>query len=1530
MKKLKRRGYEQSLPLDLSRTPTTNELMAAGQLGGQLYPTADIEIKDGSKVKDIKEKEKIKRDKEINLSFGRAIQEWNRHEYKKAVKMFRQYAKDYPGSPWADEALLHVGCDARYNGRYTEAEEMFKTIMNNNKNKEHYGARMLRNKARSRLAVLRVLQSNFKEATSLFSELKKDSPDWRHRTYASHWIQRISRYKGNELALLNCGTEALAQVLKMDGRDAESREVMEILPSSLKGHSLKELLSIAGKYGYSVAGLKLSANDLQSIPLPAIVQINGKNEGNRGHYWVLEKIENDELTLFDSQSGRRFHQTAEELSREWNGDILVFSSDTDLPGVKLTKNEMEKTYGACCGVQRPEEGLGYPRNNIGLSSGGKRACSESKGSPTWSVNMVNMNVYMTDTPLWYDPQIGPSVNIKLSYNSLAAYTYHEPIGKKWMFNYGSYLVVDAGNNVEIYMPDGRRDVYVPDGQGGYTKPSGIFNTLTKIANDHYELEFPDGTVYVYDKPKPNSDQSFLVEIRDAYGQKLTLEYDNQIKLNTIYDALNRATTLTYNTDDLIERIDDPFGRYAIFEYYPDNSLKRIQDMGGYWTEFSYDTDIYLSNLQNAKGTWNFYFEPADGVDNDDDIYPSPGSTMWENYRITVTNPLGEKEEYYYFGFKGFNSWYVSQRDYVTFTDKYNNNYTIAPKISYRYFSIFFDMSITYPESSSGIYLYDSSTDRPTQIRDAHNHYQYYTYNSMGRTLTYEDARGNITTYVYYPNNIDIQEIKDDNITLKTFTYHTHNGNDTHDIETVTEAPGSLNITTQYSYNSYGQITSIVQAQGSSIQMTTDYIYNPATHELTEIQKDGNTVISFTYDNIGRVKTVTDPTGFELTYWEYDNLDQPTKITYPDTIFDGGNNPISKFTNINYSSCCPGIIDSKTDRAGLTTNYIYDELNRLIEEQKPGESVKYEYDANGNRTKLIDADNKATVLEYNLDNKLSKKIFADGKFLKYEYDKAGLLTKFTKSRNIEKIYSYDENHNLTSVDYSDNTPDVTFTYDDYNQLDTMTDGIGVYDYGYDDLGRLASIDGPWTDDTVNFQYNELGQLKTLTPTNGQSITYYYDYDPENPGDVGLGRLKDIEVGSGSGNKYTYGYTGVNRLIQSLTRPNGSYTEYKYNAPLKGLTEITNKDSSQAIISRYALTYNNLDVIDTETITTGTAYPSQQQDLKTYDHNNVNQLLNTTGPNLTFTYDNDGNMTQGYTPAPDNYAVAMVYDAENRLTSAEYTDSGSVVHRTEYFYSGNNFLAEIKKYEDGSLVKTIRIVRAGFLPVQERDENNSVTREYTWGLNMGGGIGGLLNLKQGGNDYSYLYDNKGNVMAVLNSTQSIVASYRYDEFGNLMAKTGTLDQPFMFSTKRYDESTGTSYYGYRFYSPCTGRWITRDPLGEAGGINLYGFNNNSPMNWVDPDGQKFIVGAGICVGLLALDLGTTLYDLDKLADERDNLNRQTKDRLAKCKSFEESVEIKLDAVQQMTIISQQIAKRRTWGIALGAAISFVACPILVIFL
>jgi RHS repeat-associated protein len=186
----------------------------------------------------------------------------------------------------------------------------------------------------------------------------------------------------------------------------------------------------------------------------------------------------------------------------------------------------------------------------------------------------------------------------------------------------------------------------------------------------------------------------------------------------------------------------------------------------------------------------------------------------------------------------------------------------------------------------------------------------------------------------------------------------------------------------------------------------------------------------------------------------------------------------------------------------------------------------------------------------------------------------------------------------------------------------------------------------------------------------------------------------------------------------------------------------------------------------------------------------------------------------------------------------------VYKTEYTYRWDGMLAVEKKYENAVLVNTTRFVMDGMLPIQERDASNTVTREYTWGLNLGGGIGGLLRVKQDSSEYSYLYDGKGNVSALIDSAQQVVAKYRYDVYGNLQAEVGTVSQPYLFSTKRYDYQLGTYYYGYRFYSPLTGRWLSRDPLGEAGGLNLYGFVGNDPVNWFDPLGRDVLfLGFGL---------------------------------------------------------------------------------------
>ena len=154
------------------------------------------------------------------------------------------------------------------------------------------------------------------------------------------------------------------------------------------------------------------------------------------------------------------------------------------------------------------------------------------------------------------------------------------------------------------------------------------------------------------------------------------------------------------------------------------------------------------------------------------------------------------------------------------------------------------------------------------------------------------------------------------------------------------------------------------------------------------------------------------------------------------------------------------------------------------------------------------------------------------------------------------------------------------------------------------------------------------------------------------------------------------------------------------------------------------------------------------------------------------------------------------------------------------------------------------------IQERDGSNNPLVSYSRGndlsgsLEGAGGIGGLLARSSGysaGNwtthDY-YFADGNGNITFMTDASQLMAASYRYDPFGNTLSSSGTLASAnvYRFSSKEIHVNTGMYYYLYRFYDPNLQRWLNRDPLGERGNINLYGFANNRPTGRIDPYGLQ----------------------------------------------------------------------------------------------
>lgn len=120
-----------------------------------------------------------------------------------------------------------------------------------------------------------------------------------------------------------------------------------------------------------------------------------------------------------------------------------------------------------------------------------------------------------------------------------------------------------------------------------------------------------------------------------------------------------------------------------------------------------------------------------------------------------------------------------------------------------------------------------------------------------------------------------------------------------------------------------------------------------------------------------------------------------------------------------------------------------------------------------------------------------------------------------------------------------------------------------------------------------------------------------------------------------------------------------------------------------------------------------------------------------------------------------------------------------------------------------------------------------------LQGAGGVGGLVVATEhdGSTSESYFptFDGNGNVSEYLDDEGAVVAHFEYDPFGNTVKNTDTNNKfAYRFSTKPLDLTTGLYYYGYRWYDPTTGRWPSRDLIGESGGINLYAFVGNDGVN------------------------------------------------------------------------------------------------------
>ena len=262
------------------------------------------------------------------------------------------------------------------------------------------------------------------------------------------------------------------------------------------------------------------------------------------------------------------------------------------------------------------------------------------------------------------------------------------------------------------------------------------------------------------------------------------------------------------------------------------------------------------------------------------------------------------------------------------------------------------------------------------------------------------------------------------------------------------------------------------------------------------------------------------------------------------------------------------------------------------------------------------------------------------------------------------------------------------------------------------------------------------------------------------------------------------------------------------------------------------------------------PQAQQ---AYQYNEGNQLLAKSAehgkaPNagIFYTFDNNGNLIgkeerngSGRAQTVTSYS----YDYENRLTGVEI-EQGQ--HRTIVTFSYDPFGRRLSKVVEREAngngqnghgcddrrpaPRVTRYLYDNEDIVLEYDDRGEILARYLHGP----GIDEPLAMKRKNALYYYHADGLGSITALNDQNGYVVRKYDYDSFGNMKPEQRQTGQPYTYTAREWDDETGLYYYRARYYDPAIGRFITRDPIGFKGGMNLYSYVQNNPVNFKDAKG------------------------------------------------------------------------------------------------
>ena len=960
-------------------------------------------------------------------------------------------------------------------------------------------------------------------------------------------------------------------------------------------------------------------------------------------------------------------------------------------------------------------------------------------------------------------------------------------------------------------------------------------TITRTANSIVISDSAEGAAkrsYVLTL----DEEGKVIQATDPMGGMLTYSYDDEGSIAEVIDQagvvigkyVHSGGLLYKSMDKSIDCPDDFFvytydsGAYVNVDYNTETNTITTEDSKGNTTTIIYDDAFYILSDTDEEGNATEY-------------------TYDEYHRILTETTGGTTTTYTYDEESNVTSIVTDNGETEEITTySYDDNGRLLSEVS---------------SESATYYIYEENVEEEEIVHVATLKEEYL--ENPPESFNAENAEQfDIVTHTYVDDFLKKTEANGQTITYEYDAY----GNQIVAESTTTEGDEQKVERTEYTYDKNGNLTQSKVYEVNGTQQTlkeyTSYTYDAAGRTLLA-DEDGKCTRTI-YDNLGRVIQEIGSEDYETTK---DGLQEETpNNTYADAL--AGHTYVY--------NAITGLLTSETDRLGKTTSYVYNDKGNKIEEIFDIYHFYYTDHGEIEKAKI----NGVVAVEYDYDDKhknydrLCSETYANGDQIRYTYNNNGdVLAQYENDEEEASVtYTYNTDGELTEK--TDHNTGLKYTYGDNNQVQVYRDSDNTLLYSYveqetSDEEEEDTEEEDTEDVPIVSTENHFGNAYTKE-TSEQSVTYTLtDYNTSFESTMDGEEEKvvsdSIKYGTTEVLSATYAYdekdriTGKNYGEESLdfvntydeedritnhgyadTQWNYSYDKHSQLTRVNsnfdnGYTTLYNYDNRGNILSKktYALTDGKV---------SDTAQPTETKTF-TYQADGWTDLLVQVN-DKTLTYDQNGNvLTYGDRTFTweRGRILSQITEGENTYFYT-YDDAGirtsKTVNGTTTYYNTEDGV--ILSQTDGTTAMLFQYdsngTLAGFTHITKDENQNDIV-----------------------NQYYYITNQMGDVCGITDASGNLLATYKYDEWGNQLAIEATAGEnqaqnqaiaeanPFRYRSYYYDLETGYYYLQSRYYDASICRFINADDIEFAGvdesmsDINLFVYCGNSPINDNDFNGH-----------------------------------------------------------------------------------------------